>query len=127
MTINARGISTIFIEPQDLDASRRFYGELLGLKENFHDGDHVVVFDVGGGPQLVLHANHGEPFKNPGEGMTLYFSVDDVDGAVEELRKAGVTITAEPQDEPFGIRDACVLDPTGFRIFLSKPLEGAGG
>ena len=125
--VNARGISTIFIEPQDLEESRRFYGELLGFPQSFDDGDHVVVFDVGGGTQLVLHTNHGEPFKNPGEGMSLYLAVDDVDGAVEELRTAGVTITAEPQDEPFGIRDACVLDPTGFRIFLSKPLETAAG
>jgi len=123
MAVNARGIATIFIEPSDLEASRRFYGSLLGLSELFDDGDHVVGFDVGGGIQMVLHANHGEPYAKPGEGMTLYFTVDDVDTAVEELRREGVTIAAEPQDEPFGIRDACVLDPTGFRVFLSKPLE----
>ena len=123
MPVNAQGIATVFIEPQDLEASRNFYGNLLGFKELFDDGDHVVGFDVGGGTQLLLHTNHGAAYTNPGEGMALYLRVDDVDGAVEELRAAGVTITAEPQDEPFGIRDACVLDPTGFRIFLSRPLE----
>jgi catechol 2,3-dioxygenase-like lactoylglutathione lyase family enzyme len=123
MAVNARGIATVFIEPTDLEASRRFYGSLLGFPEVFDDGDHVVVFDVGGGTQMVLHTNHGEPYAKPGEGMSLYFTVDDVDGAVDELRNAGVTIAAEPQDEPFGIRDACVLDPTGFRVFLSRPLE----
>jgi catechol 2,3-dioxygenase-like lactoylglutathione lyase family enzyme len=122
MAVNARGITTVFIEPTDLEESRRFYGTLLGFREIFDDGDHVVVFDAGG-TQLVLHTNHGEPYSRPGEGMTLYVSVDDVDAAVEELRKAGVTIATEPQDEPFGIRDACVLDPTGFRIFVSQPLE----
>ena len=126
MAVNAHGISTVFMEPDDLEASRRFYGTLLGFSEVFDDGDHVVVFDVGGGTQMVLHANHGEPYAQPGAGMNLYLSVDDVDAAVEELRQAGVSIVTEPQDEPFGIRDACVLDPTGFRIFLSQPLAGAG-
>ena len=123
MAVNARGIATIFIEPNDLEASRRFYGTLLGFEEVFDDGDHVVVFDVGGGTQMVLHTNHGEPYSKPGDGMALYVSVDDVDAAVEDLRASGVTIASEPQDEPFGIRDACVLDPTGFRVFLSQPLR----
>ena len=123
MPVNAQGIATVFIEPQDLEASRRFYGTLLGFKELFDDGDHVVGFDVGGGTTLLLHTNHGAAYTNPGEGMSLYLRVDDVDGAVEELRAAGVPVVAEPQDEPFGIRDACVLDPTGFRIYLSRPLE----
>lgn len=125
MAVNASGIATVFIEPTDLEASRRFYGTLLGFPEVFNDGDHVVVFDLGGGTQMVLHTNHGDPYEKPGEGITLYLSVADVDAAVEELRKAGVTIASEPQDEPFGIRDACVLDPTGFRLFLSQPLEQA--
>ena len=124
MSINARGIATIFIEPNDLQESRRFYGTLLGFPEVFDDGDHVVVFDAGG-PQIVLHTNHGPPHSDPGQGINLYVSVDDVDAAVEELRAAGVTVAAEPQDEPFGIRDACVLDPSGFRVFLSRPLETA--
>lgn len=123
MAVKAHGISTVFMEPDNLEESRRFYGTLLGFPEVFDDGDHVVVFDVGGGTQLVLHTNHGEPYSQPGAGMTLYLSVDDVDAATEELRGAGVTVAAEPTDEPFGIRDACVLDPTGFRIYISQPLE----
>jgi uncharacterized glyoxalase superfamily protein PhnB len=54
--------------------------------------------------------------------MQLYLSVDDVDGMVERLRRENVVVQDEPADEPWGERDASVLDPSGYPIFLTQAL-----
>ena len=43
----------------------------------------------------------------------LWFYVDSCDQAIEQLRAAGATITAEPTDMPWGERVAHALDPDG--------------
>lgn len=111
----------------DLERSRRFYGELLGpplLAEP--EDDHVLVFGAGA-TGIVVHA-HGEHAEGraPGQedpgAVLLFLQVDDVDAGLEELRAAGVPITQEPADQPWGERNAGVLDPDGYSILLARPL-----
>ncbi len=125
--MNVGGLDSVLLNVSDLDRSRRFYGDLLGLQLLAEpEKDHVLVFGAGT-TSLVVHA-HGD-FKDarvPGPedpgAVLLFLSVDDVDSATEELRSAGATITAEPADQPWGERTATVLDPDGHSIFLSRPL-----
>lgn len=123
MRIN--GLSSVLLNVSDLEPSRRFYGELLGLPAAGGPDDHVLVFSAGS-VSLVLHA-HGEyggasvPGPEDPGAVLLFLGADDVDAAVEELRGAGVTIASEPADQPWGERTATVLDPDGHPIFLSRP------
>jgi len=46
--------------------------------------------------------------------------VDDCDAMVEKLRVAGVSIVAEPADQPWGERVARVHDPDGIEVILGS-------
>jgi len=48
--------------------------------------------------------------------------------AVERLRAAGVAVTEEPTDQPWGERIARVLDPDGNEVIIGqKAAAGARG
>ena len=58
-------------------------------------------------------------FRDASTSIWLY--TDDVDVAVAELREAGVTIVAEPADQPWGERVASVADPDGYVVHIGAP------
>lgn len=49
---------------------------------------------------------------------SIHFEVEDVDGAVADLREAGLEIESGPVDRPYLWREATLLDPDGNRIFI---------
>jgi len=53
--------------------------------------------------------------------VVLWVYADDCDAAVDRLRAAGVTVLAEPADEPWGERVARVLDPDGNQVLIGSP------
>jgi uncharacterized glyoxalase superfamily protein PhnB len=65
----------------------------------------------------------------PPGAISLWVYVDDCDSVVRHLRDAGVTVTAEPEDQPWGERVARVLDPDGNEVIVgqrarSSPTDG---
>ncbi len=54
--------------------------------------------------------------------LAVFLQVDDVDEVFESLRAAGAEILQEPIDQPYGIRDCSVRDPSGNQVRLSQPL-----
>lgn len=70
----------------DLAAARKFYTEVLGL-----DVEHMpqgLSLRLAGGGSVFLYA---KPNHTPASFTVLNFRVDDVDTAVAELKKRGVT------------------------------------
>jgi catechol 2,3-dioxygenase-like lactoylglutathione lyase family enzyme len=57
--------------------------------------------------------------------LAVFVRVDDVDLVFESLRAAGVEILQEPIDEPYGVRDCAVRDPSGNHVRLSQPLASS--
>lgn len=117
-------LSSVFLNVSDIERSRRFYGELLGLPHRLDPDGHTSVYAFGTDVSLVIHG-HGEyggtmppGIEDPGATI-LFLTVDDVDAAVEDLRAAGITVRGEPKDQPWGARDASILDPDGYEIHLS--------
>jgi catechol 2,3-dioxygenase-like lactoylglutathione lyase family enzyme len=110
----------------DVAASARFYEGALGLRRE-SAADDIEAADINlhlptkGDPEgasLLLHRRHDGM---PAPHQLGTFAVDDVDGVVEQLRSAGYRISAEPTDEPWGVREAGVLDPDGYGLTLSGP------
>jgi uncharacterized glyoxalase superfamily protein PhnB len=50
--------------------------------------------------------------------------VDECDALVDRLRAAGVRVTEEPADQPWGERVARVLDPDGNEVIVGQKLGG---
>ncbi|MFZ0002462.1 MAG: VOC family protein, partial [Trebonia sp.] len=58
--------------------------------------------------------------------LAVFIQVDDLDKTFESLRAAGTEILQEPVDQPYGVRDAAVRDPSGNHLRLSQPLAPRG-
>jgi predicted enzyme related to lactoylglutathione lyase len=73
----------------DIGKAQKFYGETLGLKTTLLDEENgLLQLDIAGDrPTLIYH----KPDIAPANYTMLNFPVPDVDAAVEELGKRGVT------------------------------------
>ncbi|WP_020578495.1 VOC family protein [Actinopolymorpha alba] len=113
----------IIIFCADVAASAEFYEGALGLFRESADGDVTLHLPTKGDPQgawILLHPRH--------DGMPVphaigTFAVDDVDSTIERLRSAGHRISSEPADQPWGVREAGVLDPDGYELTLTASLQ----
>jgi catechol 2,3-dioxygenase-like lactoylglutathione lyase family enzyme len=125
----------------DLDEALAFYTQRLGFELNV---------DVAMGPEmrwLTVHApgddahelllaaidHHIPPADRQAMreivakgDLAVFIQVDDVDKTFESLRAAGAEILQEPVDQPYGVRDAAVRDPSGNHLRLSQPLPAQG-
>ena len=109
--------SRILIRPADLDRSRRFYREVLGLavcREFGPAGDPGVVFFLGQG---LLEVSGRSAGPRPGPVM-IWLQVRDVRAEQERLSAAGARIVREPAIEPWGLTEMWIEDPDGVRIVL---------
>ena len=75
---------------KDIDAARKWYGEVLGLKHLYSFGD-LAFFDCGG-TRLFLSQS---PDQEQGESI-LYFRVPDIRSAHVELGARGIEFTHAP-------------------------------
>jgi len=105
-----------------IDAARRFYGELLGLREV---AKPPKLAARGGawfaGHAIAVHLGVEEPFV-PARKAHPAFLVDDLAAFAERLRGAGLQVTAD--DAIPGVRRIYVHDPFGNRIELIEAADG---
>ncbi|MFC4049559.1 VOC family protein [Actinomadura syzygii] len=108
----------------DAGPAREFYGTLFGYEFEPVPGmdytalkrpDGRYVGGILGGAETVLGGG-GEAVPT----WLTYFSVEDADQAVREVRAGGGSVDAEPQDSPYG-RSASVRDPFGVPFRVMKP------
>jgi catechol 2,3-dioxygenase-like lactoylglutathione lyase family enzyme len=91
-----------------------FYRTGLGLRTTM-DCDWFVEFELHPGSHLsVADANHATVHPGNGSGLTLSWSVDDVDAARAQLTKSGIEASAVRTR--WGSRCFFVFDPAGNRI-----------
>ena len=123
----ATRIHAITLFEEDLEAARRFYGDVLGLELVFETDDSAVyglgetvlnLLDAAKAPGLVapLAAADG----SAGARSVFTVKVDDVDAAAAELERQGVEFVYGPRDQPWGIRAALFRDPGGHLWELSS-------
>jgi catechol 2,3-dioxygenase-like lactoylglutathione lyase family enzyme len=125
------------IAVRDVELSSRFYQRLLGC-ESGHGGREYerLVFDG----ELVLqlhdantthhHGTIGDPALPYGNGILLWFAVDDFETAVTQARELSAEIVHEPHVNPNARQWECWLrDPDGYTVVLAGPpgAQGAAG
>lgn len=75
----------------DLDVARRFYGETLGLQvEETGQGEmRMLTVKLGGGAHVFVYPKDTH---TPATFTILNFPVDDIEAAVAELERRGVSL-----------------------------------
>jgi catechol 2,3-dioxygenase-like lactoylglutathione lyase family enzyme len=110
-------LNHVALTVSDRGVSASFYGQHFGLSERVHEDEHLLIL---GSPDGSLVAFSEGPVP-PGLPRTNHFGfqlqdADEVRGARQRLRKAGVTET-EWQDDHGFVR-VQVADPDGYRVEL---------
>jgi catechol 2,3-dioxygenase-like lactoylglutathione lyase family enzyme len=110
--------SRILLRPTDLDRSRAFYRDTLGLSIFREFGPwerRGTVFFLGGG-FLELSGGSDEP---PQPGATqLWLQAPDPTAARDDRARRGVPIVQEPRREPWGLIEMRISDPDGLPVYL---------
>jgi methylmalonyl-CoA/ethylmalonyl-CoA epimerase len=93
MTAPLQRVGQISIRTNDMPAAVAFYRDRLGLEFLFEAGPALAFF-MCGDVRLMLTVPESAEFDHPSS--TVYFQVDDLDAAYEELRGRGVPFDDEP-------------------------------
>lgn len=120
----------------DVEASSRWYQHLLGC-QSAHGGPEYERLTADGELVLQLHAwgvehHHGvigDPDARPyGNGVLLWFEVDDFDAAVRRVGELEHEVVLAPhRDPPEGQpggpahREVWLRDPNGYTVVLASP------
>jgi lactoylglutathione lyase len=115
----------------DIEASERFYTEIIGLKVQSRteiDDVHEIVLaaDEGGGRlQLAERYNGGQPVDHGFALWKIYMNVDDAMAVHDKAVAAGFTSTMVPERlERWPVIVGFINDPDGYNIELMQRVDG---
>src|SRR4051812_31746745 len=77
----------------DLDKAKEFYGETLGLEVKTHKEMELLFVKFGSGGKVMIYPKEDH---EPASFTVLNFAVKDVEKAVDDLTKKGVTFEQYP-------------------------------
>jgi len=118
---------------RDVPGSFRWYQSLFGQPGTLPAHDHFgQILDADGTVLLCLHqwGAHEHPSltsadeARPGNGLLLFFRVDDFDAALERARALVTRLDEEPHVNPnTGTREFSLRDPDGYYVTISALSE----
>jgi len=113
----------------DVPGSFKWYQSLLGLPETAPAHDHFgQILDTDGTVLLCLHSwgSHEHPtlvspdHAPPGNGLILFFRIDDFDAALARARALAARLEEEPNLNPnTGTMEFALRDPDGYYVMIS--------
>jgi uncharacterized glyoxalase superfamily protein PhnB len=128
-------LSTCFVLVNDPDKALAFYRDTLGMEvRNDVARESSRWITVGSASQpdvsiVLTNYVNGSPEDNDavaamiakGALYGVHLQADDLDGTFQQLRSGGAEIVQEPADQPWGVRDGAVRDPSGNLIRIEQP------
>ncbi|HWC79291.1 MAG TPA: VOC family protein [Pseudonocardiaceae bacterium] len=131
-----RAQSQTMITVRDVEASSRWYQQLLGLVSD-HGGPQYERLLADGVLVLQLHHREvehhhgviGDPDREVGNGVLLWFGdVTDFEGVVARVHELGAAVLREPHRNPPdgqgngpGHREIWIKDPDGYAVVVASP------
>ncbi len=130
-------IASSFLPHTDPDASLAFYRDLLGFEVRLdvgYNGLRWITVGPVGQPQtsIVLYPPAIDPGITEDERRTILemmakgtygiivLATPDLDATFADLQSSTAEIVQEPTDQPYGIRDCAVRDPSGNLIRINE-------
>ena len=98
------------IATEDVAAAKRFYQDILGLDVLM---DHGWIATYGSSQKMSVQVSIASEGGSGTPVPDLSIEVDDLDTALQRMKKAKVAIEYGPADEPWGVRRFYVRDPFG--------------
>jgi catechol 2,3-dioxygenase-like lactoylglutathione lyase family enzyme len=128
-------LSGCFVQVHDPDLALAFYRDVLGLElRNDVGREDSRWITVGAASQpgiAIVLTNYvcGSPADRDAVAALLakgalngvHFHTDDLDATFEKVRASGAEIVQEPEDQPWGVRDCAVRDPSGNLVRIDQP------
>ena len=111
-------VQNVFYRVADLDRAVTFYGDVVGLKMKFRDGEKWAEFDAGN-VSLGLELLEGQGSAGAGGGVVVLRG-SDLDGLLSRLRAAGYATIGAIDQRPYG-RIARFTDPDGNEVNYLEP------
>ncbi len=124
--LGVKTINHITLVVKDLEASTRFYRDVLGMRQVdrpafpflgrwFQAGATLIHMNV----ESLEAGRAGVPYLDAthrSRGFHFAFEVEDCDAAAELLARQGVEIDSGPKSRPDGARQLYLLDPDGHQV-----------
>ena len=128
-------LARCFVQVHDPDLALAFYRDVLGLQLlNDVARDDYRWITVGAPAQpgvsiVITNYVNGSPSDSDtvaalvakGAMNGVHFTSKDLDATFETIRAAGAEIVQEPTDQPWGVRDCAVRDPSGNLVRIDQP------
>jgi lactoylglutathione lyase/glyoxylase I family protein len=132
--IKVKQLAHVCIFAQDLDATRQFYQEVLGLDTQFNflrDGRIFGFYlNCGGRSHVEVFEKTDAAYDDRNQITHFCLEVEDMAAAVTHIRDAGVE-TTEPRRACDDTVQAWLRDPNGVRIelfqYTDRSAQFAGG
>jgi PhnB protein len=115
---------TPYLVVPDADDELTFLKAAFGATEDScqRNADNTVAHaEITIGDSLVMLGQAGGPFTP--RTAAFYLWVDDVDATYGRALRAGATSESEPQDKPYGHRNAGVIDRNGVTWWIAAPVK----
>jgi catechol 2,3-dioxygenase-like lactoylglutathione lyase family enzyme len=130
-------IHSSFLPQDDPDAALAFYRDTLGFEvrnDVEYNGLHWITVGPPDQPatSIVLYPPDASPGVTEEERQTIaemmakgtYAGINlatkDLDGAFERLQAGDADVVQEPTDQPYGVRDCAIRDPSGNLIRIQQ-------
>ena len=112
-------VNVSWYQVRDINAAKKFYGDVLGLKKTFDMGGWCEFSHTDGAASIGLNAMREDDDER---GATVVLRVDDLTRVQKELKAKGVKFEGEVHEVPGVVRIATFRDPDGNRLQLCQPL-----
>ncbi|MGI0020205.1 MAG: VOC family protein [Nitrososphaera sp.] len=112
-----RKVGAVILLVSDMQASTKFYKDVLGLPLKTKSKEWTEFFKDG--TVIALNLAKKKSMVGSGIGMLVGFMVSDMDATVKELKAKKVKFFKKPKDEPFG-KHAVIEDPDGHLISIAE-------
>jgi glyoxylase I family protein len=118
------GIGGFFFRARDPQALKTWYQQHLGMFPDQEGHEDEPWRQEAGPTAFQPFPADTDYFGRPEQMWMLNLRVRDLDAMVAQLREAGIEVTVDPENYPYG-RFARTHDPEGNPIELWQPLEDA--